>query len=124
MTTSARAAALFAVSTPAPPAAFSFSTEPGLTSMPSTWCPALSRFCAIGNPILPRPMNPMRAMAPSPTLLLRMLLRRLQGQQQIKREQRAFQNPGQPTAAEHLREKYFDRQHRRNRGEPDHRAPG
>jgi len=40
MTTSARAAALLAVSTLAPPAAASLATEAALTSTPSTACPA------------------------------------------------------------------------------------
>ena len=59
------AAAVLAVSTPAPPAATSLATAAALTSTPSTWWPALSRFCAIGRPMLPSPTNPMRAMAPS-----------------------------------------------------------
>ncbi len=73
MTTSARAAAILAVSTPVPPAAFSFSTAAWLRSTPSTVWPALIRFCAIGNPMLPSPMKPIRAIAPSP-FYLRMTL--------------------------------------------------
>src|SRR5262245_16163092 len=127
MTTSPRAAALFAVSTLAPPAAFSFSIAAGLTSTPSTWWRALSRFCAIGSPMLPRPINPMRAMTPSQSplsILLRMFLCRFQCEPKVKYQQAAFQNAGEPAAAEHLRKKYFHRQHGGHRGEPDHRSPG
>src|SRR5664279_1199677 len=125
MTTSARAAAVLAVSTPTPPAALSLATAAALISTPSTWWPALSRFCAIGKPMLPSPTNAMRAMTPSPLYFssLRLFLRRFQRQSQIKHKQAAFQQIAQQTAAEHLRKKYFNRQHRGHRGEPDHRAP-
>src|SRR4051812_19039138 len=63
MTTSAREAATFTDPAEAPPAATSFSTAPEFTSKPSTLWPALSRFSAIGRPIFPSPMNPMRDMA-------------------------------------------------------------
>src|ERR1700691_2788963 len=33
-----------------------------LWSCPVTWCPALTRFAAIGLPMMPRPMNPIRDM--------------------------------------------------------------
>ena len=46
----------------APPAALKRPTDAFATSKPVTACPALRRFCAIGNPMLPSPMNPIRAM--------------------------------------------------------------
>jgi hypothetical protein len=65
----------------------------------------------------------MRAMMPSP-ILVRVFLRRLQRQPQVDRKQAALHDARQPAAVEHLRKKYFHRQHRRNRREPDHCAPG
>src|SRR5579864_7209609 len=123
MTTSARAAAPLAVSSLLPPAATSLATEAGLTSTPSTACPALSRFCAIGSPMLPSPINPMRAITPS-SRSKRMFLGRHQGQPQINREQPAFQQAGHHAGAKHLRENEFQRQHRSDRSQPDNRAPG
>src|SRR3981189_2129809 len=42
-----------------PPLAASFSLASAFRSKPATACPALSRFCAIGRPILPSPMKPL-----------------------------------------------------------------
>src|SRR5512138_3488910 len=49
------------------PAALAACKAAGTTSKPVTSCPALARLRAIGRPMLPRPTNPMRAMAPSPS---------------------------------------------------------
>src|SRR5581483_1255954 len=62
MTISAPPAAALTLAAASPPEAASASTCPLLRSKPRTEWPALMRFCAIGNPMLPRPMKPMRAM--------------------------------------------------------------
>ena len=41
------------------------SRDAGTTSKPTTWPPVLTRFAAMGPPILPRPMNPMLDMCVS-----------------------------------------------------------
>src|SRR6478736_4893481 len=72
-------AAAFTPSAACPPEAASASTCALFMSKPCTAWPALSRFCAIGRPMLPRPMKPifaMRALLPTPCLL-RLDLRRL-----------------------------------------------
>src|SRR5690348_8262575 len=78
MTISTPLAAAFALPTACPPEAASASTCALFMSKPCTACPALMRFCAIGRPMLPRPMKPILAMCCPPTpCLLRLDLRRL-----------------------------------------------
>src|SRR4051812_4908166 len=60
MTISTPVAAAAAEAAALPPAATTFSTWPALTSKPSTACPALIRLSAMGRPILPSPMKPIR----------------------------------------------------------------
>ena len=62
ITASLSDAALLIPSAAVPPAATSFSIATALTSKPATECPPLARLIDIGNPMLPRPMKPMRAM--------------------------------------------------------------
>src|SRR5690242_16741443 len=97
ITTSAPAHASATVVAAAPPAALSRPTDGFATSKPVTACPPLSRFCAIGKPMLPSPMNPMRAIAvplsslwPDRRALLRMLARRLDREKQIACNHRAL----------------------------------
>src|SRR4051812_35470426 len=78
MTISTPLEAAFTLPAACPPDAASASTCALLTSKPCTAWPALSRFCAIGKPMLPRPMKPIFAMClPGPRCLLRLDLRRL-----------------------------------------------
>jgi hypothetical protein len=58
-TTSALASASGMEAAPTPPAATCRSTAAGLTSVPTTRCPALTRLAAMGPPMLPRPMKAM-----------------------------------------------------------------
>src|SRR5258707_2434826 len=78
MTISTPLDAAFTLPAACPPDVASASTCALLMSKPCTAWPALSRFCAIGRPMLPRPMKPIFAMRPPPTpYLLRLNLRRL-----------------------------------------------
>src|SRR5579883_3315263 len=60
MTISAPLAAAAAVAAARPPFLANASSAALATSKPVTSCPALSRLAAMGPPILPRPMKPMR----------------------------------------------------------------
>src|SRR3954466_6468851 len=70
-------AAAFTLSAACPPEPANASTCALLMSKPCTAWPALTRFCAIGRPMLPRPMKPILAMCLPLRLLLRLDLRRL-----------------------------------------------
>src|SRR5262249_27505231 len=68
------------------------------TSKPMTSWPALSRFCAIGRPMLPSPMNPIFAMCLSPQLvaqLLRLFARGQNSKRQIGDDQRRLEDQHQ-----------------------------
>jgi hypothetical protein len=65
-TTSASATASRAEPATLTPSALACSQEAGTRSKPTTRCCALTRFAAIGPPILPRPMNAMLVMNVSP----------------------------------------------------------
>jgi len=62
MTASAPTQAAPMVSAASPPSAESLPASGLTTSKPTTACRALTRLAAIGKPMLPRPMNAMRAM--------------------------------------------------------------
>src|SRR5262249_32563169 len=51
-----------------PPAVANLLSEAATTSKPVTACPALTRFAAMGRPMLPSPIKPMRAMLSSVNL--------------------------------------------------------
>src|SRR5262249_32341227 len=136
ITTSAPAQASATEVAAAPFAALRRPTDALTTSKPVTRCPPLSRFCAIGKPMLPSPMKPMRAMAvpslphgeaaraPSrnhgqKTLLttsLRMLARRLDGEKQIRRDHHTLQHRDHWHRAVDLLEEHRDHRHRYARG--------
>src|SRR5690348_8181559 len=110
MTISAPAQACATDGAPPPPAAARLRTEAATTSNPAIACPALRRFCAIGNPILPSPTKPICAILfppaacpvdfasafardqpvalPADRVLLRLLARRLDGEHKIDRDRR------------------------------------
>src|SRR5205823_8404435 len=98
-----------------PPPTASRSAAYSLRSRPITACPALTRFWAIGNPILPSPMKPIVAIA-SLTFhflgnSLRLFARCPQCKQEIHAQQRQFDHNNQKACAVDLRKQNLDRHH-------------
>jgi hypothetical protein len=63
ITSSASLHASAAEAARAPPSSASRPADAAFTSKPATAWPALTRFCAIGSPILPSPIKPIFAIA-------------------------------------------------------------
>src|ERR1700757_2287466 len=108
-----------------PPLATSFSVACALRSKPVTATSALSRFWAIGSPILPSPMKPTFAMASSTPVVVsaRLLARGHQREPQVHSEQQHVHHDDPHVSAVDLRKQKLHRRHRDNGGEPHHRAP-
>src|SRR5260370_19747990 len=108
-----------------PPLAASFSVACALRSKPATAKSALSRFWAIGSPILPSPMKPTFAMASSTPVVVssRLLARGHQREPQVNSEQQHVHHDDPHVSAVDLRKQKLHRSHRDHGGEPHHRAP-
>src|SRR5215813_5598533 len=109
-----------------PPLAASLSLACSLRSKPVTASPALSRFWAIGSPILPSPMNPTFAMASSTPVVVnssRLLARGHEREPQVDAEQQHVHYDDPHVSAVDLRKQELHRGHGDDRGKPNHRAP-
>src|SRR6201982_2009653 len=107
-----------------PPLATSFSVACALRSKPVTATSALSRFWAIGSPILPSPMKPTFAMASSTPVVVssRLLARGHQREPQVHSEQQHVHHDDPHVSAGDLRKQKLSRIHPDDGGEPHHRA--
>src|SRR5438067_6208834 len=125
MTASTLDAALSIPPAAAPPPATSLSTAAVLTSKPATECPALLRLSDIGNPMLPSPMNPTRAMDFLPILprSRRARARRHERETDIGEDRRKLAEHHDKTPAVDLRKDQLHRRHGNRCGEPHHAAP-
>src|SRR6516225_2832956 len=111
---------------PLPPLASSLSVAWALRSKPVTASSALSRFWAIGSPILPSPMNPTFAMASSTPVAVnssRLLTCGHQREPQVDAEQQHVHHDDPHVSAVDLRKQELHRSHGDDGGEPPHRAP-
>src|SRR5262245_1838081 len=111
---------------PLPPLAASLSVACALRSNPVTAYSALSRFWAIGSPILPSPMNPTFAMASSTPVVVnssRLLARGHEREPQVDAEQQHVHHDDPHVSAVDLRKQELHRSHGADGSEPHHRAP-
>src|SRR6201987_5362886 len=108
-----------------PPLAASFSVACALRSKPATAKSALSRFWAIGSPILPNPIKPTFAMTASPPVVVssRLLARGHQREPQVHSEQQHVHHDDPHVSAVDLRKQKLHRGHRDNAGERHHSDP-
>src|SRR5205807_4406370 len=135
MITSAPATADAADCAALPPTAANLLTAAATTSLPVTACPALTRLAAMGRPMLPSPMKPMRAMSSSSNrrcaalaprhffcFLLRPFARGHQGNADIGDHQRQFGRNHPQSPAEDLGKQQLDARHGDGGGEPPNPA--
>src|ERR1700738_1674018 len=112
-----------------PPPATSGSEAYSLRSNPQTVCPALTRFCAIGRPMLPRPIKPIVAITVSRPLLtgvalLRLFARSHHDQPHICAEQAELEHARQYVPPKVRGKKHPHRGQENDAREPPHAPPG
>src|ERR1700674_2892983 len=103
-----------------PPPAASLSTATLVTSWPATGWPALTRLSAMGSPMLPRPMKPMRITSSLARMFFRM---GPEAEQHVDRHQQYFHDGQQHHHCRMLDIRHVGDELCGPRQEPERRAP-